>query len=90
MKIRLLSTMLVALILITACVAHPKPVSQLRKDTRTPMSAGHYSLVFVPARPAAILIPVTGDESPRWNYFNPSNGRMDKIRPRFGRSLFYK
>lgn len=90
MKTRLLCALLVALILITACVSHPKPVSQMRKDTRIPMSAGHYSLVYIPAVGVTpVIIPVTGESYAWQDFFNACNGRADKIHPRFGRSLRY-
>ncbi len=88
MKTWLVCALLLILIITTACASNPTPVSRLRQETRT-MPAGHYSLVFIPESASTTLIPVTGDEGPRWDFFNACNGRVDKIHPRFGRSLFY-
>lgn len=92
MKTRIIIAIFASLLILSACVTHPAPVSYLRKDARTNMAAGHYSLVFVPAVGAThIHIPVTGHHNATWqDFFSACNGRLDSIHPRFGRSLRYE
>ena len=90
MKTRLLCVLLVSLFVLSACVTNPSPVSHLRKDVHTPMPAGHYSLVYIPAVGVShINIPVSGGRAAWQDFFNACNGEMDTIHPRFGRSLRY-
>ena len=90
MKTRLLCALMVGLFLITACVMQPIAMSEIRKDARTPVPAGHYSLYFVPAVGLShVSIPVTGHTSTWQDFFNTSNGLLDAVHPRFGRSLRY-
>lgn len=88
MKTRLLCALIALLLLVSACVTQPAPIRQVRKDVRTPMPAGHYSLVFIPAvRESHISIPVTGQSLSWQDFLNPCHGRMNSVYPRFGRSL---
>jgi len=91
MKTRIIIAILASLLILSACVTHPAPVSYLRKDARTPMAAGHYSLVYLTAVGATrIHIPVTGQKTTWQDFFSACNGRLDSIHPRFGRSLRYE
>jgi hypothetical protein len=91
MKAKILCACLVLIIGLTACTSQLTAEKPFNKESRTPMTAGHYSLLFCPEMTyQQPILPLTGTVSTAVTVSRECGERALNIQYRFGRSLIHR
>lgn len=91
MKTRVLCACLVVLIIAAACTSSPSTVRPFDKESKTQMTAGHYSLILLPNDShLEPLIPMTGKTGISTNQNKECELQTVGVHTRFGRSLMHR
>lgn len=91
MKTRILCACLVVLISAAACTSQPSAAKPFNKESKTQMTAGHYSLIFLPTGShLERIIPMTGKTGVSTNKNKRCELQTVGVLSRFGRSLMHR
>jgi hypothetical protein len=91
MKTRIFCACLVLLIVAVACTSQSSAVKPFEKDSKTQMTAGHYSLMYLPnVSHLEPMIPMTGKNGLSADQNKRCELRTVGVHSRFGRSLMFR
>lgn len=89
MKTRIICACIVILIFATACTSSADIKTSFNKDSKTPMTMGHYSLMYMPDLVTEETNITGTDVTPR-SFLHPCGDKFSSVHARFGRSLFHR
>lgn len=89
MKTRITCACIVILIFTAACTSTADNKTPFNKDSKTPMTMGHYSLMYMPDL-GTEETNINGTDVTPHSSLRSCGGTFSSVHPRFGRSLFHR
>ncbi len=89
MKTRIICACIIVLIFATACTSVAEVKTPFNKDSKTPMTMGHYSLMYMPDLATEETINNGTEEAPR-SFLHTCGDLFSSVHARFGRSMFHR
>ncbi len=89
MKTRIICACIIILIFAAACTSTADVKAPFNKESKTPMTMGHYSLMYMPDLETEETINNGTEEASR-SFLHTCGDPLSSLHVRFGRSIFHR